>query len=348
MVDLGEALVKRYDESWDRPHRPGPQDLWQESDWLTFYDPVSRVGGIYRIGQEPNRRKGQPNLFVFALGGQRYLMRDLGGRGADCDLTDEDRWQTGYRAAGNRVDALGSGRVRFRWDYPETEADLEFGDSHYEPRDWSMTNKGGEIIATLNADGHLECAGRLRGRVRIGQSDHTVDCFAHRDRSWGYREHYMVKMKRAFGAWGTTGSDFSFAMMRLELKSGEILTTGFVNRDGRGDDIADARLITTLDADFLSPIAGAVLLTLENGEAIRIECDIAQAHGGFAPGTSFNSVGTFSHGGKVGFCDYSATANPGGGDQIASQSDATLVALEAGLSRSAEPSWTLAKGRGIG
>ena len=327
--------MKVYDESWDRPHAAGPQESWQESDWLTFFDPAAGVGGIYRIGQEPNRKKGQPNLFVFALGAERFLMKDLGGRGLDCDTTPADRWESGYRVAGHQVDALGEGRMRFRWDYPETSADLEFFESHYAPRDWSKSNRGEEIIAWLNADGHLECAGRLKGKVTIGTKTYSVDCFAHRDRSWGYREHYMRKMSRAFGAWGTTGPAFSFAVMRLELKTGEKLTTGFVDRGGQSDDIIDARWLTTLDGDFVSPIAGTVLLTLETGEAIRVDCGIAQAHGGFAPGTSFNAVGTFTHAGKTGFCDYSATGNPGGGDHIASSAEATLVALEAGLSNSA-------------
>ena len=324
-----------YDDSWDRPHTPGKGLSWQESDWLTFFDPVAGVGGIYRIGQEPNRGAGQPNLFVFALGGQRFLMRDLGGRGADIAMAPQDRWKTGYRVAGHEVDSLGDGRMRFRWEYAETAADLEFHDSHYTPRDWSKSGKGAEIIATLNADGHLECAGKLTGRVRIGDRSFDIDGFAHRDRSWGVRDHYMRRMKRAFGAWGTVGPAFSFAVMRLELTTGETLTTGFVDRDGQGEDIADARFVSTLDADFISPLAGVVHLRLENGEALRIECGIAQAHGGFAPGTSFNSVGSFDWMGRSGFCDYSATANPGGGDRIACASDATLIALEPGLTASA-------------
>lgn len=327
--------MKAYDESWDRPHPPGQHPSWQESDWLTFFDPAAGVGGIYRIGQEPNRGRGQPNLFVFALGGQRYLMRDLGGRGTDVVLAAGDRWESGYRVGGHRVDAAGRGKLRFRWEYPETSADLAFHDSHYTPRDWSTSGKGEGIIATLNADGHLECGGKLRGRVRIGADSYDIDCFAHRDRSWGDRDHYMRRMRRAFGAWGTVGPEFSFAVMRLELITGETLVTGFVQRLDRADDIADARFLTTLDRDFVSPVAGCVLVSLESGETLRVDCGIAQAHGGFAPGISFNSVGSLVWEGRSGFCDYSATGNPGAGDHVASASETTLIALESGLSASA-------------
>jgi hypothetical protein len=95
--------MRTYDESWDQSHAPGPQELWQESDWLTFYDPGVGVGATYRIGQEPNRRKGQPSLFAFALGGERFLLRGAGERGLDVDISPEDRWTSGYRVDGHEV-----------------------------------------------------------------------------------------------------------------------------------------------------------------------------------------------------------------------------------------------------
>lgn len=321
-----------YDSSWDCPHQPGSESSWQESDWLTFYDPVKGVGGVVRIGQEPNRQKGQPNLFVFALGGLRFLMKDVGGRGLDCDLQPADRWGTGCRVAGHSVDALGQGRMQFRWDYPETDGDLEFSDSFYVPRDWSTSAKGADVIAGLNADGHLECAGRLRGSVRIGEVSYQLDCFSHRDRSWGVRDHYMRRMTRAYGAWGTVGPELSFAIMRLELNDGRQLATGFVARNGGSEDIGDVQLVTTLDSDLASPLRGVVIMTLVTGEVVQVECNLAQAHGGFAPGISFNAVGTFEYAGKTGFCDYSATANPGRGEHILTVDDVNSLAVEAGLS----------------
>jgi hypothetical protein len=328
--------VKSYDESWDRPHAPGPQETWQESDWLTFYDPDAGVGGIYRIGRQPNRAKGQPNLFCFARQGQRFMMKDLGGKGLDCDLQPADVWRTGYRVAGHKADSLGGGRMCYQWDYPQTQASLEFYDGFYTPRGWSKGEKGADIIAWLNPDGHLECAGRVSGSIRIGEGRYNIDCMGHRDRSWGYRETYMPKMKRTFGAWGTIGSAFSFATMMLQLKSGERLVTGFVHRNGGEDDIAEVRYLSTLDSDMLSPVAGIIVLTLESGEVIRLDCDVAQSHGGYTPGISFNSVGTFTMGGKRGFCDFSASGNPGRAEHLPAEEEVSLTAVQAGLSPTAD------------
>ncbi|HEY2658343.1 MAG TPA: hypothetical protein VGI79_01375 [Caulobacteraceae bacterium] len=330
--------MKRYEPSWDCPHAPGPESLWQESDWLTFYDPDAGVGGVYRIGRQPNRGKGQPNLFVFARGGQRFLMKDLGGRGLDCDLGPGDLWESGYRVAGHQVDALGGGRMRYRWNYPETYAELEFHDAFYTPRGWAAAEKGAEIIAWLNPDGHLECAGRVTGKVKIGDQSYDIDCMGHRDRSWGYRESYMPKMKRTLGGWGTTGAGFSFATMLLHLKSGERLVTGFVHRNGHEEDIVDIRFLSTLDSDLLSPVAGVMLLTLESSELIRIDCEIAQSHAGYAPGIAFNSVGVFWRDGVRGFCDFSAMANPGRAEHLPDAAEVTLATVQAGLSQTADGS----------
>ncbi|WP_103729896.1 hypothetical protein [Novosphingobium sp. HII-3] len=329
-------MTGTYDASWDRPHRPTSNELWQESDWLTFYDPDAKIGGVYRIGRQPNRNKGQPNLFCFAQGGQRFLMKDLGGKGLDCDIAARDTWETGYQVAGHRVDSLGNGEMRYRWDYPETEADLKFHDHFYTPRGWDRSDKGAEIIAWLNPEGHLECAGRVTGWIRIGDRRHDVDCYGHRDRSWGYRENYMPKMKRTLGAWGSNGPSFSFATMVLHLKTGERLVTGFVSRDGREDDIAEVRFLPTVDSDMLSPVAGIMLLTLESGEVVRIDCDIAQSHGGYAPGSAFNSVGTFVRDGKRGFCDFSVYANPSRAEHIPLAEDVSLSTIQAGLSPTAD------------
>jgi len=327
-----------YDPTWDLPHQPNDKEMWQESDWLTFYDPKAGAGAVFRLGRQPNRGKGQPNLFCFANGGQRFLMKDLGGRGLDCDMGPDDLWDTGCQVAGHRVDALGDGKMRYRWDYPETSADLQFHDGFYEPRGWDKSNKGAEIMSWINPDGHLECGGRLTGTMRVGDQSYDIDCFCHRDRSWGYRENYMERMKDTLGGWGTCGKELSFAYMMLHVKNGDKFTTGFVARNGVEEDIADVRCLPTLDMDMISPLAAIVVLTLESGETIRLDCDIAQAQVGYAPGSAFNSVGTFEYRGQTGFCDISVYANPGRAEKTPQPEDVTLGTVDAGLSPTADHS----------
>lgn len=330
-----------FDESWNRPHQPDDRELWQESDWLTCYDPDSGAGATSRLGRQPNRGKGQPSLFCFIAGAQRFFMKDPGGRGLDCDTSKDDVWADGCRVAGHRVDALGDGRMRYRWDYPETAAALEFADGFFIPRGWDTSGKGADIISWINPDGHLECAGRIRGWMRVGKTQVRIDCLGHRDRSWGYRRNYISMMKNMLGGWGTTGRDFSFATMMLHVKTGDRFVTGFVSRQGVEHDIADIAFYPTMAEDMLSPVAGTILLTLDGGERIRIDGDLAQSFGGYGPGVAFNALGTFTHREQAGFMDFSLCANPWDASSAPASDRVPLAAVQAGLTPSADHQITM-------
>jgi hypothetical protein len=325
--------MKAYDDSWDRPHAPAADAMWQESDWLTFYDPDVKVGATYRVGRQPNRGKAQPSLFCFAEAGERFYLQDVGGRGLDSDTRPEDLWENGCRVAGHTVEALGAGRMRFAWNYPDTEAELEFGDSFYTPRGWNDTDAGRKVMSWLNPDGHLECAGRLRGSVRIGDQTYAIDCFAHRDRSWGYRENYMSKLRRAGGAWGSNGRGLSFASTLLDVRRGDRVPLGFVVRNGREEDVLDLRYLSVLDEDLASPVGGIILFRLADGEEIRLRCDLVQGFGGYVPGVCFSALGSFVYEGERGFCNFSANADPGAASRRMRPDDVTLLSVEPGLTK---------------
>jgi len=321
-----------YDESWDRPHSPTADPNWQESDWLSFYDPKVRVGGICRIGQRPNRGTGQPGLFVFALGAQRFFADDVGGR-LDVDISPADRWADGYRVGNLSVDHLGGGRVRFNFDYAEAAGSVEFYEGHYIPRSWSLTK---EDIHNLFPDGHLEAGGKVRGKFCIGDETYDVACMGHRDRSWGVRTGYVERVKRIMTCWGTVGPEYSHAVLRFEAKEGEGTVQGFVMRNGVAEEVVAMRHLTTIDVDFISAIEGRVILTLESGEEIKVRCTLAQTHAGRAPGSAFSGVGVLEVGGQRGFCTYSGLVNPSRGKHMSTQDEVTLAVVEKGLSQTRE------------
>jgi len=326
--------MKVYDESWDFPHQHNGSELWQESDWLSCYDVEQGVGIIFRIGQRPVQAKGQPSLFVFDVTGQRYLMPQKGGEGTASEIAAADRWQNGYRAAGHKVEALGKGEVRYSWKYPDTRGELVFQQQLYVPRDWSKSGKHGAVTSDMNADGHLECSGRVVGKVRIGSQEYSIDCFGHRDRSWGERDQYVSRMRRCLSAWGSVGDSLSFAAALMEFDDGRAVTTGFVVRDGAEQDLTYLNMQTIMDGDMATPLAGKVILELESGERLHVECDLKQAFGGFHPGTSFAAVGASHYAGEAGFCCYSVISNTSRGEHLLTQADVSGLALTNGLSAS--------------
>jgi hypothetical protein len=322
-------MASGYEPSWDKPHTPGTEENWQESDWLSFYDPRAEVGGIYRIGQRPGQDTGQPGLFVFALDGDRFFADDNGGR-LDVPITAEDRWVDGYRSGNLTVHHPDDGRIRFAFHYPEARGELEFYERHYEPRSWSL----GPDVHELYSQGHLECGGKVRGTLTIGARTYQVDCFAHRDRSWGVRRGYVERVRQILTGWGSAGPGFSYAVMKFVPVTGEASVQGFLMRDHVADEIVDFRQLTVLDDDYVSGLGGTLILTLASGEKVTVKCTLAQCHADRAPGSAFSGVGTFRSGQHEGFCTYSGLANPSRGTYKATQDEVKLAVVDKGLSRS--------------
>lgn len=199
--------VDVYDETWDRPHQPSAEHGWQESDCYWFYDRETGVGGYQRLGLRPNAGTAQIMLLAFKEDGPRYARCDSFTR--SIPIAVDNRSESGQHAGGHRVESLGGGRMRYRWHEDGSSADLEFSEPFYTPRGWP--SGGGGVMRTLNAGGHLEVAGRLRGAVTIGDGRYEIDALCHRDRSWGFRDHGTVSFHRYRMSSGTVGRALSWA-----------------------------------------------------------------------------------------------------------------------------------------
>jgi hypothetical protein len=312
MADTSPA-THAYDVSWDCPHQAGDNENWQESDCYWFYDAKARVGGFHRIGQQPNRGKGQVMLFVFALGGDRYVSN------SEHEYAPQDRWATGQRVGGHTAVSLDYGEMRFTWEEPDSSADLHWYESFHAPRNWPLHARF--FMSHVNSDGHLECAGRLKGRIRIGKQTYEIDALAHRDRSWGYRGHETSAHRyRMFS--GTVGPEFSVASYSLDLVDGGRSCAGHVIRDGVENDVVDLRCLTTFDADGCSPLGAIAILTLDNGEVLKVACRGIQGRGAIFSDT----ISEITYAGKTGFVDLELAHNPGRGDYTPTPEEVTLMA----------------------
>ena len=323
-----------YEPSWDRPHAPGPEIEWQESDCYWFYDQVQGVGGYHRIGQKVNKNSGQIMLLAFKEGGQRYAMFDNSPH-EDYRCEPGCRWDTGQRVRQHTAEALSDGSMRYTWEEPGTSAQLEFYESFHEPSNWP---KGGAGVAesVLNPDGHLEVGGRLRGTVRIGNESYEIDALAHRDRSWGNRESgRKIDWRRYRMVSGTVGPELSFASFALD-RDGQHITTGLVFRNGVGNAVRNLRCITTFDADGYTAMGALALLTLDTGEVIRLHLEAVQGFMSKAMGDSFltDTICRVTWEGRTGFCDLEMSPNPLRGTYIPTAADGSLLRIGETLSKS--------------
>jgi hypothetical protein len=190
-------------------------------------------------------------------------------------------------------------------------------------------------MSNINSDGHLECSGRVRGRITIGARTYQVDALAHRDRSWGFRDNSRASMHRYRMFSGTVGPELSFASFLLDLKTGQRMVAGFVSRHGVDLDLRDLRVVTSFDADGLSAMGATAVLTLENGEKLTLSCNGVQGFLTPVPesqSASSDTLSTLSYEGKPGFVDLELCNNPGRGIYIPTQSDVTLLAVDPGIS----------------
>ncbi|MGN7780655.1 DUF7065 domain-containing protein [Mycolicibacterium sp. 22603] len=323
-----------YDESWDRPHQAGPEDGWQESDCYWFYDAAAGIGGYHRIGMRPNRGTAQVMLMAFELGGERFTLNDSFTR--DRRINAANRSDVGQHVDGHSAQSLGESRMRYLWDEGDTAADLEFYESFYEPRGWP--GHSSDVMKNVNAGGHLECSGRIRGEIRIGSATHTIDALAHRDRSWGFRDHSMIEFHRYRLSSGTIGPEFSFASHAITLRGLGSAVGGFIARNGITEDVIDVRVLTTLDADGFTSMGSRTVLTLAGGEKVQVPGSVVQGFvNPLGEGTFATcSIAEIDWNGAPGFQNLEVSPNPGRGTYIPTPADGSLHATESGLSKAAD------------
>ncbi len=315
-----------YDRSIDCPHTPGENPLWQESDCYWFYDETSGVGGFNRLGQRPSKETGQLQLFLFKKGGKRFSLQDEDVPGSDCA-----RWETGQRVGNATAESLEDMNVRWTWDEPNCSGELEFYDSFYEPRDWTKKKENDAISNTMNDGGHLECSGRVKGIVRIGTETFQINGLAHRDRSWGARDHNVVRQHRMYT--GTVGPALSWATATMQFRGGQSVNFGFVVVDGVEYDIENLECLAEVAFDTYSVKRGTLIVTYDGGKHLEISARSVQ---GFVTNmfgmTSTDHIATVTYGSHAGFCDLEASFLLGGHSTPPTPEEVFLACNELGLS----------------
>jgi hypothetical protein len=323
-----------YDVSWERPHAVTDELLWQESDWYVFWDESAGVGGLHRVGQRPNLRTGQTTAFVFARGGERFVLNEPWT--LERPISAEDRWATGVRVAGHTSEAIAPEVKRFTWAEPDSEGALELHNGHHLPRSWRkgpVTPTFEKFMKMMQSGGKLQCSGRVRGSVRIGRKNYEIDALMHRDRAWGVRDLAKATMHRYRLLSGTVGPQLSFATAVLDLTTGERPVMGYVVRNGVDEEVVDLRVAPMVDSDGYTVLSSYAELTLQSGEVVKLWTKSVQTFlAAHATSAISDSVSTFEYGGEQGFCVLSVCNNPGRGNYVPTQEELTGAAVAPGLS----------------
>ncbi|MER1967109.1 hypothetical protein [Castellaniella sp. GW247-6E4] len=314
-----------YEESWDYPHTVGPEENWQESDCYWWLDAEARIGGWHRIGWYPNQKIGQSSIFLYEMGGDRFLDRNIEISADQCARAEA------HQVVGlSKISMLAPLRPAFEYKGVDAEVSLIFEESFYTPRDWIS---GAKTAYDLQSEtGHLEVSGRLRGTLRIADRVFDVNALAHRDRSWGPRN--LVGFDVLWFCNGTTGPQLSWAAMDIRLAGGHRRTVGFVVREGRSEELISCGVNVLTAADGVTPLRA--FMTLETpSESLNLEIETVQ---GFmqriAPGPFIvtNQSSLIRVDGQVGFGDFGVVQNALRGSYIPMAAELRLTCVEDGLS----------------
>ncbi|HUO47265.1 MAG TPA: hypothetical protein VMU09_00395 [Acidimicrobiales bacterium] len=219
-------------------HELGPEPNFNESMYFNVFDPVSRVGGFFRLGNRANEGTGEMTTCVYLPDGRVGFMFQRP------EVTTNDA----FDAAGMRFEVLApfeelrvsyDGRVVLL-DDPLEMADprAAFTSNPHTSCQVSLTYTGvapmfgGEPEAHVErpgeefARGHYEQLVAASGSIAVGEERFEVSGFGLRDHSWGPRYWQAPWYYRWLTA--NFGAGFGFMGSRIARRDSEGIRGGFV------------------------------------------------------------------------------------------------------------------------
>lgn len=286
----------------DRTHDAHGDPSFQESSLIVWHDIKQGVGGVWRTSQEPVNQVSHSCFGLFNNQGLRFR-----------DNFTEHPFPADARGPHHMAPKenlrLDLDRMAISAQFPDAEADLTFTDLH--PR-WDYL----QLLKLVGPDGHqgahLEMAGRITGTVRLGDQRYDIDCFGHRDRSWGSRDWTTL---RAVRWWSIVfGPDLAIQMTAHGHANGQHGTLGYMVRDGVPHIMTECAISVTLDYDGIGVQSGHCDFTLETGETFSF--DHVRSNGVVLDVKNYRaveSIGTVTMNGRVAMSNIEVHNNALGG-----------------------------------
>ena len=283
------------------PHEIGPEELWQESVVLVWWDQNNGVGGMHRIGHEPNVSTG-PQI---SLWNHIFSPKWAHKRTVTLPLREEDRPENGFGGGDDGCRFEYTDHAIWTINEPDVKAELRIKDSH-SPID-IYPKKGG--LGEDFAPNHMEVGGTVTGRLSIKGEEYDINGLAFRDHGWGLRDWSALTSHRWVA--GVFDEKLSFFASVFHSSDDQIVGFGCLVENGEIIYSSDACVLPFMEADGLSHRGGIVQMTLTNGKSVEIECTPFQK-GAMSWIHGIACVDTMCEarmGDKVGICDFEITNN---------------------------------------
>jgi hypothetical protein len=281
----------------------GADKDWQDSVVLTWWDAKNQIGGLHRIGYEPNV-DGGPKIALWT-----HITSPVGDykNVVFIELREEDRLENGGFGAGDtcKYEFINGQHV---WTIKDEKisAVLRHDDFHANVECYPKNSNVSEDFANV----HTDIPGAVTGELNVDGKHYEVDGLSFRDRGWGVRDwNYLLAHRWVAGSFG---KDFGFLALSFYASDESIASFGWIVR---GDTVTYAKvvdIVTHVEIDGMINRGGSVRFELTTGEVFAIDCTPAakMAFTSYHHGVCCVDVlCEATCGDMVGFCDFESTAN---------------------------------------
>jgi hypothetical protein len=237
-------------------HVPGPEENWQESVAMWWFDADAQIGGFMRIGHEPRLDGGNMTLWAFLQTPDWLYVRN-------------EQFPLGV--ADVKENGLGVGGLgTYSYDGSATHWRVRDAEASFELRLLPLHQPIG-LWPTVSADyarniggRHFEVADWMDGSISIKGVTRHIKGYAYRDHSWGPRNWFNLRVHRWTN--GIFGDDFGFGFSNYMVDQPEINRRGYVRRGTVVHYTREVDILPLMETDGATHRGGFVRARLDDGE----------------------------------------------------------------------------------
>ncbi len=245
----------------DLRHEHGSDPRWRESLYWNFLVPAASLGGVIYFRLDPNASLTAVMVIVYRgfEAAPAYLYLRTAPAAASLQLDD-------VSAAGlhiRRIEPLRTFHLAFA-DGERANLQLTFTGMH-PPFDYARDPSWKAAAVATN---RFEQAGRLEGRLQLGDQEFAITGFGQRDHSWGVRDWDLIQHYKWFAI--QAGEKLAVHLAQFIIR-GEVSYAGYVFDGAEPSRIVHADIRTTFAEDGITQRhIGATILD-ERGKTTTVE-----------------------------------------------------------------------------
>lgn len=249
-----------------RHHPAGEESLWQESWFLSWFDPVTRSAGYHHIDFQPSRERACVQSWYAEQG---VVVSRFQSLNVPIDGYDPAAFEVGPIAV-ETLEPLRAYRVAVRDIDPRTGTrrplyELDFT-SFTEPLALTRQRRNvGPSDYSSAGTGHYELIGRFQTPASDGPARHG---FAFADHSWGPRDYGKLSSTYRWGHF-LFDEDLFVVAYRMTNASG-VFHYGYVRDGGVTEPIVRVATEVTVADDGHTPLRAAITAETPRGERYEI------------------------------------------------------------------------------